>query len=129
MKECAAGTHESLENPIMTITPGDKVRVITRRLFEDDLRQHFTGVVDESTDVSMRVTGYVWVFEKSGGEFSRRNNTRTRIFSLVDSGLISNVLPDAVQLDSLRYVTDASRKKMLVDGRGFEMNISEFGAQ
>lgn len=113
----------------MVISPGEKVHVVTRRFFEDDLRQHFTGVVEEASDVSIRVTGYVWVFEKSTGEFSRRNNTRTRVFSVVDSGLIISVLPETVHLENLRYEMDPSRKRILTDGRGFAMNISEFGAR
>lgn len=112
----------------MVLSPGDKVHVIIRRNFENDLRQHVTGVVEEATEVAARVTGYLWVFERSSGEFSRRNKERTRVISLVDAGLIINVLPATVHLDTLRFATDSARKRILTDGHGFENNISEFDA-
>ena len=45
------------------IIKGEKVFVITRRLFDEDLRRHFVGEVQEITNVAMRVQGYSFVFD------------------------------------------------------------------
>ena len=36
----------------MVIVAGDKVHIMTRRLFETDLRRHFVGVVEEVSEFS-----------------------------------------------------------------------------
>lgn len=50
------------------------------------------------------------------------------VFGLADAGLILTVLPGNVDLDTLRYAMDSTRKRVLADDHSFEMNISEFGA-
>ncbi|HEY43542.1 MAG TPA: hypothetical protein G4O11_06115 [Anaerolineae bacterium] len=112
----------------MLVSKDEKVHIITRRLFDGDMRRHFVGVVEEVTDEAIRVKGYAYIYDQTSGEFARRKNKRTRIFGLTDSGLIVNVIPQTVDLDDLRYVTDESGNRIIIDGHGFEMNISEFGA-
>jgi len=112
----------------MVISVGEKVHVVTRRLFEEDLRRHFAGVVEGTTDTAIRVRGYTWVYERSSGEFIRRKAMRTMVMGTSDAGLILSILPETVELDNLRYAMDSKRKRVLTDDHGFEMNVSEFGA-
>ena len=112
----------------MMISKGEKVHVATRRLFEEDLRRHFAGTVDEVSDVAFRATGYVFIFDQAKGEFVRRNQKRTQLFAIGDAGLIISVLPETVELDQLRYSRDRNGARTITDGMGFEMNHSEFGA-
>jgi hypothetical protein len=112
----------------MIISVGEKVHIVTRRFFEDDLRRHFAGIVEEASETAIRVKGFAWVYEQSSGDFIRRKAARTMVFGLADAGLILTVLPGNVDLDTLRYAMDSTRKRVLADDHGFEMNISEFGA-
>jgi hypothetical protein len=109
------------------INPGDKVHIITRRLFECDLRRHFVGVVDEVHGMVARVRGYAFLFDHSINDFVRREDERARVFCLSDVGLIVNILPHEAVLSEVRYVTDAQGRRYVTDGRSFRLNVDEFG--
>ncbi|MDP3939642.1 MAG: hypothetical protein Q8R92_16115 [Deltaproteobacteria bacterium] len=113
----------------MTLTAGEKIHVITRRLFENDLRRHFIGEVEACTDILIRARGFAFVYDEGSNDFTRREETRTRIFSLLDANLIVNVLPKDVAVEDIRYRLDDRNRRLVTDGKGFAMNISEFGAQ
>lgn len=48
----------------MVIGKGEKVFIVTRRLFDGDLRRHFAGEVQEATDTVIRVRGFVFVYDE-----------------------------------------------------------------
>jgi len=112
----------------MVISRGEKVHVITRRQFEADLSRHFAGVVEEAAEGIVRAVGYTCVYDQAKSEFVRRGERRTRLFGSGDAGLIINVLPETVDLESLRYSPDENGLRALTDAQGFEMIIGEFGA-
>jgi hypothetical protein len=87
---------------------GDRVLIITRRLFPDDVQRHFVGMVDRATQNAILVHGYTFVRDTAQGEFVRRKSQRSRVFPL-DNHIVIYVLP---------YDTDI--KLVLID-------ISEFG--
>lgn len=111
----------------MVVTKNEKAFIMTRRLFDKDIMRHFVGLVEEVADGLMRVTGYPFNFDPNTGEFVRRPDIRTRLFGIGDAGLIINVLPPSVEIESVRYRTDQTGVRVLADGQGFEMNVSEFG--
>ena len=113
----------------MVVTVGEKIHVITRRLFETDLRRHFIGEVEACTDLLVRARGYAIVFDTTTSEFVRRNEERTRVFSLLDANFIINVVPKSVVIDDVHYREDERNRRVVTDGRDFAMNVSEFGAQ
>ena len=108
------------------INKGEKVFIITRRLFDGDLRRHFVGEVQEVTSVAMRVQGYAFVFDDGTKQFVRREGLRIRIFSLIDAGLVINILPSQVQVEDIRYKWDDENRRIISDEKAFRMNISEF---
>lgn len=110
------------------LSPGEKVLVITRRLFEKDLRRHFVGQITHASSTIMRVEGFALVFDDAIQDFIRINEVRTRIFPLLDSGLIIIFIPGEVDLSKLNYQTGLEHKRYLSDKKGFSMNVSEFGA-
>jgi len=112
----------------MVIAQGDKLHIITRRLFESDLRRHFAGIVEEVSGTLIKIRGYVFVFDESDNQFVRRDEERTRIFSVSDSGLIINIIPAESDLPRLQYEIDARGRRMLTDGKAFALNVTEFGA-
>ena len=105
---------------------GEKVFVITRRSFEGDLRRQFVGEVQVVTDFAIRVQGYAFVFDDGNGQFVRRDDLRTRIFSLLDAGLVIYILPGEARLDDIEHVWDESKRRIITDRKTFSMNVSEF---
>lgn len=49
----------------MIISVAEKVHIVTRRLFEDDLRRHVAGIVEEASETAIRVKCFAWVHEQS----------------------------------------------------------------
>ncbi len=113
----------------MVLDIGEKVFIIARRIFEKDLRRHFAGEVLESTDATARVRGYTFVYDDASGNFVRREEVRTRIFSLTDAGYIINLLPDETVIEDVSYQINDKNQRILTDGKTFQMNVSEFSAR
>ncbi len=111
------------------LSKGEKVYVITRRLFAEDLRRHFVGEVQVPTGATVRVCGYEYVYDEITNDFVRRDGLRTRIFSLIDAGIVINVIPAEVILEDIRYGVDGKNHRIVTDGKSFTMNVSEFGAR
>ncbi len=105
---------------------GDKVHVMTRRQFPDDLRRHFAGTVQAVSDQLARVEGYVFVYHSGRNEYEKRGEKRLRILSLSDAGNIINVIPNEVEIDSLRYGM-VNNRLAITDGKSFALDINEFG--
>jgi len=113
----------------MAIAKGEKVHIITRRLFESDLRRHFAGVVEDVALPLIRVRGYAYVFDHAQNQFICHDEERIRVFSAPDSSQIVNILPPKTRMANLRYELDHIGRRLMVDGAGFQLNISEFGAK
>lgn len=75
--------------------------MITRRLFESDVRRHFTGEVIGASAELHKLRGHAFVFNQSTNRYMKRPDLRTRLFSLGDAGLIVIDIPREVVLDSL----------------------------
>jgi hypothetical protein len=111
----------------MVLEVGDRIHVITRRQFEEDLRRHFVGEVIAVNETAARVHGYAFVMDSMLNEFVKRPTSRTRVFGIADSGFVIAVLPHGIAVDALRYESH-DRRLILTDGGGFQMDINEFGA-
>ena len=112
----------------MILKEGEKVHIITRRLFENDLRRHFAGEVQAVGEVAVRIEGYVFVFDAGNVRYVKRPERRVRIFGLADSGNIINVIPAHVDLEALSYQTSANNHMVFTDGKSFTLDINEFSA-
>ncbi|MCA9403422.1 MAG: hypothetical protein KC897_06550 [Candidatus Omnitrophica bacterium] len=113
----------------MILEKGEKIHVITRRLFDGDLRRHFIGEVKAASDWAARVEGYVFVYDSGISQFARREELRTRIISISDFGQIINVIPSRVELQRLEYKFNAQQRLVLTDGADFHLDINEFGTR
>jgi len=113
----------------MLLEPEEKIHVITRRYFEDDLRRHFAGRVIYATESAARIEGYVFVHDPNTNSFVRRTNKRIRLISLTDASNLINILPRSVDLDQLAYRTSKAGRLVISDGQSFEMDINEFGRE
>jgi len=106
---------------------GEKIFVIIRRLFESDLRVHFIGEVQDVSETAVRVQGYSFVYDNPSNEFVRREDLRTRIFPMIDAGIVMNVVPGEVILEEVRYSSNDKHQRVITDDKAFEMTVSEFG--
>ena len=105
---------------------GDKLHMMTRRLFADDVHPHFVGEISAVSGPLFKIRGYVFVFDSSTNSYLKHPAVRTRLFSLSDAGHIINVIPQEVDLDSLTYrVVD--KRLEVTNGAGFSLEINEFG--
>ena len=112
----------------MLLKPGEKAHVITRRLFDNDLRRHFAGEVQEATETAVRLEGFVFVFDSGSSQFVRRPERRVRIIGLADSGQIVNVIPQTVNLEELSYGVSSENRTIITDGKSFSLEVNEFSA-
>lgn len=110
------------------LNKGEKVFVITRRLFNGDRIRQFVGEVLESSNTLIKVRGYVFVHDDFTNEFVRRDDIRTRVISLVDAVNIIMVIPENVLLENVQYELDDLNQRVLTDKESFYMNLNEFGA-
>ena len=117
-----------LEDSASAVSPGEKVHVITRRLFEGDVRRHFVGECTKVTENAIRVEGYAFIFDSAKNVYERRPEKRTRVFSLSDGDLIITVLPPDVSVDSVKYGR-AKDRLVITDGKTVLLDINEFGVR
>ncbi len=110
------------------VEPGEIVHVIERRHFAGDTRRHFVGAVQACESRTLRVHGYLYVYDSGASAFSRKPELRTRLIPL-DNRVIINVLPEGVALEKIRYTHDAEGNLTLTDGAGFELDVSEFSTK
>jgi hypothetical protein len=110
----------------MVVEPGEKLFIVTRRLFEGDLRRHFVGEVKATTESALRLEGYTFDFDAGSGKFVR-GERRSRIFSLGDNGLIITIIPNDADLDKVSHrFSDKGGGRVLSDGKTFELHANEF---
>jgi uncharacterized protein YjeT (DUF2065 family) len=87
----------------MLVNKGEKIHVMTRRMFEGDLWRHFAGEVMEASEVGVRIEGYVFVFDTAKNQFVKRPEKRIRIIGIMDSGHIIKVIPPDVKLNEFGF--------------------------
>jgi hypothetical protein len=120
-------TERSSGETLMVLEKGDKIHVLTRRNFENDLRRHFIGAVLDVTDSTVRVEGYAFIFDVGSGGFVKKPDRRMRIFGLVDTGLIIFVLPAEWNLEKTSYQRSSDNQLVVTDGTTCTLDINEFG--
>ena len=110
----------------MLLNKGEKLHVIVRRNFENDLRRRFVGEVRKSTDLTAIFEGYAFVFNPFSNQFLKKPEKQVIIISLVDSGLIINLIPSNVNLEDLYYQKNPENRHVLTDNKSFISDINEF---
>jgi hypothetical protein len=108
------------------VNVGDKLHIITRRQFEDDLRRHLVGMVTVVTGDLYEIEGYAFVFDSGRNEYRRQPELRRRILGLSESAYIVNRIPSSVDIAAVEYrLVDG--ELVATSGSDFELNINEFG--
>ena len=89
---------------IHAIQVGDKLHIITRRRFENDIRRHFVGEVTAISDGLQEIRGFAFVFSAGVNEYRRRPEPRTRLFSVAQDGFIVTKIPPDSVIATLNYM-------------------------
>jgi hypothetical protein len=105
---------------------GEKVHIITRRLFDENLRRHFVGEVIAAEGVIVRLEGYSFIYDDFKTQYLKSPEKRTSIFDLAESGYIINIIPKKVDIKKLEYKTIDRSYLVITDGE-FSLGINEFG--
>jgi hypothetical protein len=105
---------------------GEKLHIMTRRLFADDVHPHFVGEISAVVGPLFKSRGFSFVFDSGTNSYIKHPEPRTRLFSLSDAGHIITVIPQEVDMNSLEYRI-VSGRLAITDGRGFSLEINEFG--
>ena len=105
---------------------GEKLHVICRRLFLEDVHPHFAGTVGSVSGSLFRAHGYLFIFDSGTNSYIKRPAPLTRLFSVSAPGYIITVLPQEVDLDSLLY-SIVSGRLVITDKRQLSLEIHEFG--
>lgn len=103
----------------------DRVLVITRRLYPNDVQRHFIGIVEKISDTAFRARGLAYIRDVSQGKFVRRKGQRTRVFSL-DNHVIIFVFPTDVEIREVKYENPEPSRLVVTDGKNLHLDISEF---
>ncbi len=111
----------------MVFEVGEKVHIVERRYFSDDLRRHFVGEIVRCSDYVIRVVGYTWVFDSIKGAFVKKKEKRERVFPLGER-LTMNIIPVKTNVDEVKYVSEAGGL-VVTDGKFFSFEITEFSAR
>ena len=108
----------------MILDIGEKVYIIERRYFPEDLRRHFIGEVIRCTEGRIRIKGHAWVFDSLKGQFTQRPEEREIVVHLGERITI-NVIPSQVNLSEVKYAA-TQKGQSITDGKKLSLDISEF---
>lgn len=111
----------------MVIDVGEKLHIMYRSLYENSTRRHFVGEVVAVQESICKIKGYVFIYDERKTEFRRKENLRTTIIDVAESGFITNVIDSEVVIDEIHYAYLQEIGLVATDGKEFLLNINEFG--
>jgi hypothetical protein len=111
----------------MILKPGEKIHMVVRRAFVQDIRRHFIGEVMDATESVVRAEGHAYLFDTNTNLFIKKHYSHVRIFSLVDGVNIICVLPRTANLKKIAYRFTEKNRMVLTDGESLSMDVNEFG--
>jgi hypothetical protein len=113
----------------MILEEGDKILIVYRRLFEGDETRYFAGIVDGYEAGVAKVTGRTWLRDTFSGGVVGKPDPTTKIFSIASGAVIVYELPDAANVDRLRFETGQTGGLWITDGAGFRLDLTERGGR
>jgi hypothetical protein len=111
----------------MVIEVGEKLHIMYRTLYANSIRRHFVGEVIAVKDSICKLQGFVFIYDERSTEFQRKNNQRTTIMDVAESGFITNVIDSDVVISEIRYSYLHNVGLIATDDKNFVLNINEFG--
>jgi hypothetical protein len=120
-ERCPIG-HPALHAAFM-FEPEEKIHVVERRMFESDLRRHFIGEIVRASDWAVLASGHAFIYDADRDRWVRSADRRTRVVSLIDSGLLIRVVPKDTVIEDVAY---EFRDRLVVTDGKFHLDINEF---
>jgi len=108
----------------MMLVEGDCVLITHRRLYEKDDSRFFVGRVLAYDTGLVKVRGHSFVRDVVSGRILEKAEPRTKVFSISSGTLIVYQLPQAVSLESFKFVAEEG-KVLATDEKGFTMNLTD----
>ena len=108
----------------MLLKEGDKLLVAHRRLYDKDDVRFFIGRIEGYEAGVVKMKGHSYVRDGMSGQMIGKSEVRTKILSISSGTLLIYQLPDAVDLDLLRFEIAGSALS-LTSGEEFTMNLTE----
>ncbi len=112
-----------MSDPDTLLQRGEKIFVVERRLFKEDLKRHFVGEIEFCTQMGFRTKGYPFYYHATAQNYLRKPKQRTRTF-LFQSNLIIYLLPKDCDIESVNYVA-TERSITLTDRQTFELDVTD----
>jgi hypothetical protein len=106
------------------LNAGDKLLVAHRRLFERDETRYFAGTVEAYDAGVVKLVGWTYLKDFGSGAILRKEDLRTKLYSLASGTIIVYQLPAETDIESLEFRGDAAHL-LLIDDDGLRMNIAE----
>ncbi len=113
---------ESTRQDVVNV--GDKLHIITRRNYAEDLHRHFAGTIEAVSEGHMRLHGYTFVIDQDAIDFRRGPELHNKIYPISSAQLIINVLPSHTIMDDLEY-RRVDGRLTLVDGARLRLDVNE----
>jgi hypothetical protein len=101
----------------------DRVLVIDRKLFRDDVTNMFVGVVEDYEEGFVRARGYAYHIHPYEMGTERRAEERVRLISLY-SGDVIYVLPLELNIAQIQ-IRRSPKTLILTDGQSFSMDLTD----
>jgi len=113
----------------MIISPGEKIHIVSRPLYDEDTRRYFVGEVINAEGDLVRARGYVFVLDRRSQKFHKLPELRIRIFGFADARIIVNVIPNDTEIEAIDCQINDQARMVVTDGRSFRLDIHEFYEQ
>ena len=104
---------------------GHNILLVHRRLFEGDPSRFFLGKVFMYEAGLVKVHGFSWTRDTFNGNMIKKNEMRTKIFSLMSGTVLTYQLPEKVDVENAEIVYEGNGQIVLKDASGFRMDLSE----
>jgi len=112
----------------MIVQKSDILLLCHRRLFAEDQPRFFVGSVDNCEDGLVLISGYSWIRDGVSGLLKRKDDQRTKVVSLLSGTTLVYQLPRDTDIMSLRIEAGEKQQLILLDGKGFSMDIIDHHA-
>jgi hypothetical protein len=121
MSDCRSTAGEKEKMP--ALLSNDRVLVVDRKLFRDDVTNMFVGVVEDFEDGFVRARGYAYHIHPYEMGTERRAEERMRVFSLY-SGDVIYLLPHNLDIAQIQ-IKRTPKTLILTDGQSFQMDLTD----
>ncbi len=101
----------------------DRILVIDRKHFRDDVTNMFVGVVEEYEEGIVRMRGYAYHIHPYEMGTERRAEERVRLVAL-SSGDVVYVLPRDLNVSQIQ-IRRSPKSLVLTDGQSFTMDLTD----